>query len=118
MNIDARIGTIRTVAGHGTAGFSGDHGPAVAACLNEPKAIIIDGHGNLLIADSENHVIRKVDRISGLITTVAGGSNMPESQGPDAAPARATADDDPFSEGTVTTERAFAQQADLSGTVR
>ena len=118
MNIDARIGTIRTVAGHGTAGFSGDHGPAVAACLNEPKAIIIDGHGNLLIADSENHVLRKVDRISGLITTVAGGSNMPESQGPDAAPARATADDDPFSEGTVTTERAFAQQADLSGTVR
>ena len=52
MNVDTRIGTIITVAGNGTAGLSGDGGPALAACLNEPKAVCVDGQGNVLIADS------------------------------------------------------------------
>ena len=71
MSVDARTGMIRTVVGSGEAGWSGDGGAAVAARLNEPKAVALDHDGNLLIADSENHVIRKVDRRSGLITTVA-----------------------------------------------
>src|SRR5262245_48736861 len=74
VNIDIRTSTIRTVAGNGTAGRSGEGGPAIAASLNEPKALGLDGRDNLLIADSENHVIRKVDRQSGIIVTVAGSS--------------------------------------------
>ena len=117
MNIDTRLGTIRSVAGNGTPGFSGDGGPALAASLNEPKNLCLDGHGNLLIADSENHVIRKVDRVSGTIQMVAGGSALPSVQGRGAEQATVSVDD-PFSEGIVAVDKAFAQQADLSGTVR
>ena len=116
MNIDTRLGTIRSVAGNGTPGCSGDGGPALVASLNEPKNLCLDGHGNLLIADSENHVIRKVDRVSGTIQTVAGGSAMPSTGR--AAEQTAVSADDLFSEGTVTADKAFAQQTDLSGTVR
>ncbi len=108
---------MRSVAGNGTPGFSGDGGPALAASLNEPKSLCLDGQWNLLIADSENHVIRKVDRVSGTIRTVAGGSALPSAQGRGAEQATLSVDD-PFSEGTVTADKAFAQQADLSGTVR
>jgi len=108
---------MRSVAGNGTPGFSGDGGLALAASLNEPKNLCLDGHGNLLIADSENHVIRKVDRVSGTIQTVAGGSVLPSAQGRGAEQATLSVDD-PFSDGTVTADKAFAQQADLSGTVR
>ncbi len=64
-------GVITTVAGNGTAGFSGDVGPATDASLNEPSGVFVDGSGNIYIADLNNHRIRKVDT-SGVITTVAG----------------------------------------------
>ena len=64
-------GTITTVAGTGTAGFSGDSGPATSAQLDSPTGVALDGSGNLYIADSNNHRIRKVDA-GGMITTVAG----------------------------------------------
>ena len=64
-------GVITTVAGNGTAGFSGDGGPATEAALNTPHGVAVDGTGNLYIADSSNHRIRRVDP-SGVITTVAG----------------------------------------------
>ena len=64
-------GTITTVAGTGTAGFSGDGGPATSAQLNFPVGVAVDGSGNLYIADSTNNRVRKVDG-SGTITTVAG----------------------------------------------
>ena len=64
-------GIITTVAGTGTAGFSGDGGPATSAQLSGPRAVALDGAGNLYIADTENHRIRKVDT-AGTITTVAG----------------------------------------------
>ena len=118
MNTDSRVGTMRTVAGSGTAGLSGDGGPATAACLNEPKGLCLDRQGHLLIADSENHVIRKVDRLSGVIVTVAGSSAMPDAYEMTIDQVTSDASDDPFNEGTATAERAFAQQADLSGTVR
>ncbi len=53
-------GTITTVAGSGTAGFSGDGGTATAARLNYPSGVAVDAEGNLYIADTGNHRIRKV----------------------------------------------------------
>ncbi|CAB5080358.1 Serine/threonine protein kinase (EC [Olavius algarvensis associated proteobacterium Delta 3] len=64
-------GVITTVAGTGTAGFSGDGGPAAQAQLNHPWAVAVDTAGNLYIADSQNHCVRRVDK-GGVITTVAG----------------------------------------------
>ena len=64
-------GTITTVAGNGTAGFSGDGGAAAAAQLNNPAGLSLDAAGNLYIADRDNQRIRKVDP-AGVITTVAG----------------------------------------------
>jgi len=64
-------GIITTVAGNGTAGFSGDMGAAVNAMLNGPQAVAFDASGNLIIADTQNRVIRKVDSF-GIITTIAG----------------------------------------------
>ncbi|GHB80624.1 hypothetical protein GCM10010347_59060 [Streptomyces cirratus] len=64
-------GRIRTVAGTGTAGFGGDRGPALSARLDGPREVAVDRAGNLYIADSENHRIRKVTA-DGQIGTVAG----------------------------------------------
>jgi sugar lactone lactonase YvrE len=118
MSVDARTGMIRTVVGSGEAGWSGDGGAAVAARLNEPKAVALDHDGNLLIADSENHVIRKVDRRSGLITTVAGCTSSHDLPLTVMNRAAVPATDDPLSEGSSSAEAAFVQQSDLSGTVR
>lgn len=63
-------GTIVTVAGTGAAGFSGDGGPATSAQLDTPAGIVFDANGNLYIADSHNHRVRKVN--GGIISTVAG----------------------------------------------
>src|SRR6185437_15261556 len=63
---------IRTLAGNGESGCTGDGGPSSQARLNEPKGVTIDCHGNVYVADSENHVVRKVDRVTGVISTVAG----------------------------------------------
>jgi sugar lactone lactonase YvrE len=64
-------GIISTVAGNGTAGYSGDGGMATSAQLNNPAGMAIDPVGNLYIADFLNSVIRKVTP-SGIISTVAG----------------------------------------------
>ena len=71
-------GVLTVVAGNGTdyggghpVGFSGDGGPATDASLDTPRAVAVDGAGNLFIADFGNRRIRKVDP-SGIITTVAG----------------------------------------------
>jgi len=60
------------VAGNGTAGYSGDGGPAVDASLNQPTGVAVDAQGNVYIADASNNVIRRVDAVTGIITTVAG----------------------------------------------
>jgi DNA-binding beta-propeller fold protein YncE len=65
-------GKIRTVAGTGQKGSSGDGGPALKATFNGPKHLCIDGDGNVLIADTENHVIRKYLPREGKIIRVAG----------------------------------------------
>jgi uncharacterized protein YjiK len=64
-------GIITTVAGNGTLGYSGDGGLAVNAQLIYPFNVAVDTFGNLYIADTYNHCVRKVDT-SGIITTVAG----------------------------------------------
>jgi sugar lactone lactonase YvrE len=64
-------GTITTVAGNGTPGFSGDGGPATNASLASPSGVAVDAAGNLYIADPDNSRVRKVST-SGTITTVAG----------------------------------------------
>ncbi len=68
-------GIIATLAGTGSAGFSGDGGPANVAQLNFPLGLAVDGAGNLYIADSSNARVRKVDR-SGMITTLAGTGSV------------------------------------------
>ncbi len=68
-------GTITTVAGNGSAVFSGDGGAAVAAGLDYPAGVALDAAGNLYIADEYNNRIRKVDT-SGVITTIAGNGTV------------------------------------------
>jgi len=70
--ITASTGIIATVAGNGTIGNTGDGSAATSAELNQPQGVTVDASGNLYIADTSNHRIRKVDAVSGIITTVAG----------------------------------------------
>jgi DNA-binding beta-propeller fold protein YncE len=65
-------GKIRTVAGTGKAGSGGDEGAALKAELNGPKHLCVDGNGDVLIADTENHLIRKYVTATGTIVRVAG----------------------------------------------
>ncbi len=67
-------GVISTIAGSGTAGFSGDGGQATMASFNKPAALAFDGVGNLYIADVYNNRIRKIN-LSGVVSTVAGGGS-------------------------------------------
>jgi sugar lactone lactonase YvrE len=66
----SKTGTITTVAGTGIEGFSGDGAAATAAQLDTPTGVAVDASGNLYIADSHNHRIRKVS--GGNISTIAG----------------------------------------------
>jgi sugar lactone lactonase YvrE len=70
-HVSAITGTITTVAGTGDFGFNGDDIAATAAQLNYPNGIVLDGLGNMYIADTNNHRIRRVLASTGIITTVA-----------------------------------------------
>ena len=70
--ISASTGLIATVAGNGTAGYSGDNGPATAAQLDDPCGLALDASGDLFIADTGNNAVREVNVSTGLISTVAG----------------------------------------------
>ena len=72
----APSGFIRTIAGNGIAGFSGDNGPASSAQLNSPYGLSFDFAGNLYIADLGNARIRRISP-SGIISTIAGGGALP-----------------------------------------
>jgi DNA-binding beta-propeller fold protein YncE len=69
--INTATNIIDTIAGNGTAAYSGDGGLAINASLNQPADVDVDDLGNVYIADTQNSVIRKVDT-SGIITTVVG----------------------------------------------
>ena len=89
--VDAN-GVMSTVAGTGEFGYTGDGGPATAATWGGPKAIRCDHGGNLLVVDTENHAIRRIDAATGIVTTVAGGRLGGEGDG---GPATAAAMDRP-----------------------
>ncbi|HEV8603874.1 MAG TPA: hypothetical protein VGQ99_00830 [Tepidisphaeraceae bacterium] len=69
--VDAQ-GKIKTVAGTGKGGYSGDGGPALQAAMNGPKHLVVEKSGDVLIADTENHVIRRYKPADGKIELVAG----------------------------------------------
>ena len=68
-------GVISTIIGNGTAGYSGDGGPAINAQIYDPWGVVLDGAGNIFIADNANYRIRKVNSI-GTISTVVGTGTM------------------------------------------
>ena len=68
-------GIITTIAGNGSAGFSGDGGPATKAQLWLPYGVAVDSNGNLFISDHANRRVRKV-AANGLITTVVGNGSV------------------------------------------
>ncbi len=70
--IDASTYIIRTIAGDGTAGFTGDTGPATAARLNTPSSVTVSSAGDVYICDQLNARIRKIDHTTGVISTVVG----------------------------------------------
>jgi len=70
--VDAATGVITTVAGTGSDGYAGGGGLATAAALYYPSGVAVDAAGNLYIADTYNHRVRRVDAATGTITTVAG----------------------------------------------
>jgi surface antigen len=73
--MDGTTGVVTTVAGNGIYGYSGDGGPATSASLSDPQGIVFDPIGYLVIADTFNHRLRKVDLGTGIITTIAGTGN-------------------------------------------
>jgi sugar lactone lactonase YvrE len=87
--IDAKNGTITTVAGTGAQAFSGDNGPAILAGLNNPQAIAIDQSGSIYIADASNRRIRKIAAGTFIITTIVGNGTNGNSG--DGGPATAAA---------------------------
>ena len=89
--VDAN-GIMSTLAGTGEFGYSGDGGPAIAAAWGGPKAIRCDRNGNLLVVDTENHAIRRIDAATGIVTTIAGGRLGGDGDG---GPATAAAMDRP-----------------------
>jgi sugar lactone lactonase YvrE len=73
--IDHRSGIISTIAGVCRYGFDGDGKDAIKSMLNSPEAVLLDAQHNLYISDTMNHRVRKVDAVTGLISTVAGNGD-------------------------------------------
>jgi streptogramin lyase len=99
----AGTSVITTVAGGGPEkkGYAGDNGPAINASLDTPQGIGLAENGDLYIADSGNDVIRRVDAVTGKITTVAGtgtsgysGDNGPATGAKLSGPTRLAVDHD------------------------
>ena len=70
--VDAGTGIIETIAGDGAGYFDGDGGPAVSAHVSSPAGLAFDPNGDLYLADSNNHRVRRISFTTGLIATVAG----------------------------------------------
>ena len=110
---------ISTIAGTGEPGYSGDNLPATRARLNEPKGVTVDRSGNLYIADSENHVIRRVNLLTGLISTIAGSVQQDPRDGKhEQSNSVNESDEDPLDGAFESGPERFAQLTDVSGTVR
>lgn len=70
--LDLETGRTTTIAGRGERGYDGDGGPATNAALNMPHEIQFDRDGHLYIVERDSHAVRRVDAVTGVITTVAG----------------------------------------------
>src|SRR5438445_6261303 len=70
------IGIIQTVVGTGEGGYAGNGGPATQALIGEAYGCAFDTAGNLYISDGRTHTIRRIDKDSGIITTVAGSGRQ------------------------------------------
>jgi DNA-binding beta-propeller fold protein YncE len=68
----AKDGTISTFAGSAKSGYAGDGGPATEAALNQPYELAWDRGGNLYFVEIGNHIVRRVEARTGIISTVAG----------------------------------------------
>ncbi len=73
--IDEQTGFISTVAGSGQMGYSGDGKPANRALCNEPYEVRFDSEGNMFFVEMQNHVVRRVDAKTSIITTIAGNGH-------------------------------------------
>jgi DNA-binding beta-propeller fold protein YncE len=71
--IDPATGIIATIAGTTARGYGGDGGPALVAVFDAPKEMALDRDGSLIIVDTENHALRRIDRATGIVTGIAGG---------------------------------------------
>lgn len=89
-------GVITTAVGTGTRGYSGDGGPATQAEINVPASVLMDVAGNLYVADSGNHLVRKVGAGSGVIETVAGVAGEGTGSPIDGVPATSSPLDGPY----------------------
>jgi len=72
LKLDLARGTIHHIAGTGARGYSGNGGTAKEAALNGPKGLSVAPNGDVYVADTENHVIRRIDIRTGTIELVAG----------------------------------------------
>jgi sugar lactone lactonase YvrE len=90
--VDAQTKKIFTIAGGEKAGFAGDNGAAKQALIDTPRDVAVDKDGNIFIADYVNAAIRRIDHVSGNITTIAGhvGDGDPLGDGGPATSARLT----------------------------
>ena len=70
--VDLKFKAAKVVAGNGQKGYSGDGGPATDAKLNEPYEVRFDRAGNMIFVEMKNHLVRKVDAKTGVISTIAG----------------------------------------------
>jgi len=72
LRIDLKSGNLTTFAGCGRKGYSGDGGKATDAELDEPYEVRFDQQGNMFFVEMQNHIVRRVDAKSGIISTIAG----------------------------------------------
>lgn len=93
--VDLSSGIIDTFAGTGEAGFSGDGGPASAAQLNYPRDLALSPDGHMIVADTDNGVIRSIDLATGTIETIAGTPGEADYDG-DGGPATESVLNRPF----------------------
>ncbi len=101
--VDARTGVIRTIAGTGKPGYSGDGGPGAQAQLREPNGIALDGKGKLYIADVRDQRVRVLDLGTGVIRTFCGTGRKEQ-----------TGDGGPFQQASLLGPRAVAVGPDGS----
>ena len=64
--------TVTTIAGSGEIGWEGDGGPALSALFRYPSDVACAANGDIYVADTHNHIVRKIDAATGIVTTVAG----------------------------------------------